>query len=119
MTDERKAKPAPPPRGMIEIDGTYEIRRYGLVWSSASSPASTATAFKARRRAAVRVAKPCGHMEQRESQIACGARLYHVRDAPADALGDGRDIEGDAYDPPAFDGVEEIVTISASASPST
>lgn len=31
MTEESKAKPAPPLRGMIEIDGQWQIRRFGLL----------------------------------------------------------------------------------------
>jgi hypothetical protein len=76
MTDERKAKPTPPPRGMIEIDGRYEIRRYGLVTVQRELTCIYGHRFKVGDERPFEVAKPCGHMEHRGSQIACGARLY-------------------------------------------
>lgn len=31
MADDSKTRPAPPPRGMIKIDGFWQIRRFGLL----------------------------------------------------------------------------------------
>jgi hypothetical protein len=68
-----KADP-PPPRGMIEIDGRWEIRRFGLVVQRRLT-----CIFGHRIVLGLRpfeVAAPCGFKDNRDSQIACDAQLY-------------------------------------------
>jgi hypothetical protein len=74
MADESKARPAPPPRGMIEIDGKWQIRRAGLL-----AQRKLTCIFGHRVTLGLRpfeVTAPCGHREDRVAQIACDAQLY-------------------------------------------
>jgi hypothetical protein len=74
MAEESKAIPAPPPRGMIEIDGVWQIRRAGLI-----AQRKLTCIFGHRVILGLRpfeVAAPCGSRDGRASQIACDAHLY-------------------------------------------
>ena len=74
MADESKARPAPPPRGMIKIDGAWQIRRAGLL-----TQRKLTCIFGHRVTLGLRpfeVTAPCGSRDDRASQIACDAQLY-------------------------------------------
>lgn len=72
MTEERKL-PAPPPRGMIELDGKWHPRRYGLVVQR-----KITCIYGHRIRLDLRpfeVSAPCNHRES-FGAVACPGELY-------------------------------------------
>lgn len=82
MADESKAKPAPPLRGMIKIDGHWVIRRAGLLVQR-QLRCIFGHRIKLGEGKPFEVAVPCGFMEIREApdrdladRVRCDAQVY-------------------------------------------
>lgn len=75
MADESNAKPAPPLRGMIKIDGHWQIRRAGLLVQR-ELRCIFGHRIKLGEGRPFEIAVPCGSMESREAQVRCDAQIY-------------------------------------------
>lgn len=74
MNLDRKL-PAPPPRGLILIGDKWEIRRFGLLVQRQLT-CIFGHRIKLGDERPFEIAVPCGHMEQRDAQVRCDARIY-------------------------------------------
>jgi hypothetical protein len=76
MADDSKTRPAPPPRGMIKIDGTWQVRRFGLLVQR-----ELTCIYGHHMQVGLRpfeIAIPCNHLSERftHASAACSAQLY-------------------------------------------